>query len=79
MDKTHLKLGANTNAGNNNEMSITIDRVRIVAGKSIRYLGVLFNLRVNFTDHTKASAEKISGAVQKIGKTTKHVKKKAAG
>lgn len=66
-------------------MSIIIDGVSIVAGSSVRYLGVLPDSRLNFTDHARASAVKVSGAVQKIRRILLNISavtptiKKAAG
>lgn len=57
-----------TNKRKHNNMTLNIDGDQIEAGKSLKYLGLQIDAKLNFTLHAKSVAAKASKVVQNISK-----------
>lgn len=62
-----------TNTRTHNEMTINIGGEQIEAGKSIKYLGLTIDSKMNFTQHAKITATKAMIAVQKISRVLPNI------
>lgn len=62
-----------TNARKHNDMVINLSGVQIAAGKSIRYLGLQLDAKLNFSQHAALSTTKASGVMQKISRILPNV------
>lgn len=73
--KTGLELGIHkseaviiTNTRTHNDMTVLIDGVEIRAGKSIMYLGLQIDSKLNFTEHARTTAAKANAVSQKLSR-----------
>lgn len=57
-----------TNTRTRNDMTVDLAGVRLVAGRSIKYLGLQLDARLNFSQHAAISTAKASGVMQRISK-----------
>lgn len=67
-DKTEAVLFHPRRTRGGPDVSVRVGNVEVVAGKTMKYLGILLDARLNFQDHFIAMENKVSGTVRSLSR-----------